>query len=348
MFEVSLSEEEILIQDAARKFAAGEIASSVREFEEKRAVSDDLLAQYIEMGFDLLDSVDDMADSLSPLARLVVFEELAAVDGGSAYALDRYGYARYLLSAAGLDELVAALDADLSGRGLLLLDEDEHFSYANGKLSGSHPWVPADRLTLLVVVQKERAFVVKQGFDLTELRPCGLDAAGGSALTLSDAAVEHVVDDAKAIAQGVARARLSVASLLIGSSRGAFEYACDYAQEREAFGKPIAHHQGLAFLISEMSMSISAARAYLWRAIADISGSEFPSLAANAFAEAAEQALFVAPNAVQVLGGHGYVRDFLTEKWMRDIRTLAQLLGGRDLAELSALDNITEKNVGLR
>lgn len=345
MFEIALSEEETLIQDAARKFATGEVAPHVREFESARSVTADLQSQYVDLGFDMLDGTED---GLSTLARLVIFEELAAADGAAAFALDRYGYARYVLDAAGLDALVGELDADLEGRGAVLIDADGHFSEVDGTLSGSHPWVPADRLSLLVIVQESKAFVVREGFELTEVRPCGLDAAGGSALTLNKVPVAHVIADEDVISKGIARARLAASALLIGAARGAFQYAADYAQEREAFGKPIAHHQGLAFLISEMSMAIAAGRAYLWRAVADSQGDDPAIYAANAFAEAAEQALFVAPNAVQVLGGHGFVRDFLTEKWMRDIRTLCQLFGGRDLAELSALDGAVEMKVDLR
>src|SRR6266403_2267958 len=68
--------------------------------------------------------------------------------------------------------------------------------------------------------------------------------------------------------------------------------------------------------------------------------------AASALAEAAEQALFVGPNAVQVLGGHGFMKDHPVEKWMRDIRTLAQMAGGRDEAELAAAALAPEREVG--
>jgi alkylation response protein AidB-like acyl-CoA dehydrogenase len=104
-----------------------------------------------------------------------------------------------------------------------------------------------------------------------------------------------------------------------------------------AFGRPIAHHQGLAFLLADMAMAVEGARLALWGAA--VAGGEDDGgarRAAWALAEAAEQALFVGPSAVQVLGGHGFMKDHPVEKWMRDIRTLALLAGGRDAAELEA------------
>src|SRR3989442_12464717 len=106
--------------------------------------------------------------------------------------------------------------------------------------------------------------------------------------------------------------------------------------ERPAFGRPIAHHQALAFLIADLAIAVDAARLAVWRAAAALDRGEPAEWeAASALAEAAEQALFVAPNAVQILGGHGFMKDNPGGKWMRDIRTLAQLAGGRDEAELT-------------
>jgi alkylation response protein AidB-like acyl-CoA dehydrogenase len=114
-----------------------------------------------------------------------------------------------------------------------------------------------------------------------------------------------------------------------------------YATERTAFGRPIAHHQALAFLIADMAIAVATARLAVWRAAVAIDrGDSGEWEAAAALAETAEQALFVGPNAVQLLGGHGFMKDHPVEKWMRDIRTLAQLGGGRDGAELAAAESV--------
>jgi alkylation response protein AidB-like acyl-CoA dehydrogenase len=142
--------------------------------------------------------------------------------------------------------------------------------------------------------------------------------------------------------------RTAVAALLAGAARGAYEYAMRYATERVAFGRPIAHHQALAFLIADLATAVDVARLAVWRAAAALERGEVAEWeAAAAFAEAAEQALWVAPNAVQILGGHGFMKDHPVEKWMRDIRTLAQLAGGRDEAELAGAALAPEHEVAL-
>ncbi|MGH7823157.1 MAG: acyl-CoA dehydrogenase family protein, partial [Candidatus Binatia bacterium] len=121
-----------------------------------------------------------------------------------------------------------------------------------------------------------------------------------------------------------------------------------YATERTAFGRPIGHHQALAFLITDMATAVDAARMAVWRAAAIIDRGQAASWeAAMALAEAAEQALFVGPSAVQVLGGHGFMKDHPVEKYMRDIRTLASLCAGRDAAELAAAELAPEREIGL-
>jgi len=120
-----------------------------------------------------------------------------------------------------------------------------------------------------------------------------------------------------------------------------------YATERTAFGRPIAHHQALAFLIADLATAVDVARLAVWRAAAALDRGERAEWeAASALAEAAEQALFVGPNAVQILGGHGFMKDHPVEKWMRDIRTLAQMAGGRDEAELACAALAPERDVG--
>jgi len=120
-----------------------------------------------------------------------------------------------------------------------------------------------------------------------------------------------------------------------------------YATERTAFGRPIAHHQALAFLIADLATAVDIARLAVWRAAAALDRGESAEWeGASALAEAAEQALFVGPNAVQILGGHGFMKDHPVEKWMRDIRTLAQMAGGRDEAELACATLAPERDVG--
>jgi alkylation response protein AidB-like acyl-CoA dehydrogenase len=137
--------------------------------------------------------------------------------------------------------------------------------------------------------------------------------------------------DSAASARALGRARLHANGLLIGVLRQAVEFASGYAQERVAFGRPIAHHQALAFLLTDMHMAVEGARWLLWEAAwrAD-EGLDFAGAAASAFVEAVEASRLVGPAAVQVLGGHGFMQDYPVEKSMREARVLGLLFGGID------------------
>jgi len=115
--------------------------------------------------------------------------------------------------------------------------------------------------------------------------------------------------------------------------RHACEFSRGYALEREAFGRPIAHHQALAFLITDMRMALDGARLLVheaaWRLDA---GQPDAGAAAAAHAQCLEAARFIGPNGVQILGGHGFMADYPMEKAMREARALGLWLGGLDAA----------------
>src|SRR5206468_12460790 len=99
--------------------------------------------------------------------------------------------------------------------------------------------------------------------------------------------------------------------------------------------------------IADLAIAVDAARLAVWRAAAALDRGETAEWeAATALAEAAEQALFVGPSAVQILGGHGFMKDHPVEKWMRDIRTLASLGGGREGAEIRLAAMASGHDVG--
>jgi alkylation response protein AidB-like acyl-CoA dehydrogenase len=228
-------------------------------------------------------------------------------------------------------------------------DVEARLRVTDGRVGGTHPWVPADEIAVAVILQEGRALVVREGWRLEPVKPCGLEAAGASRLVLAGAPVAAVIDDATALTRARARIRTAVAALLVGAARGAHRYAMRYATERTAFGRPIAHHQALAVLIADLATAVDVARLAVWQAAAALDRGEPAAWeAASALAEAAEHALAVGPSAVQILGGHGFMKDHPVEKWMRDIRTLAQLAGGRDEAELTAAALAPEHEVCFR
>jgi acyl-CoA dehydrogenase len=117
--------------------------------------------------------------------------------------------------------------------------------------------------------------------------------------------------------------RPQVAASAVGVARAAFEHATEYAREREAFGRPILSRQGVGFKLADMAMLVEAARLLVWRAAAAVdAGKEAGLLGSYAKAFAADAAMRITTDAVQVLGGAGVMRDHPVEKWMRDANVL--------------------------
>ena len=126
--------------------------------------------------------------------------------------------------------------------------------------------------------------------------------------------------------------RPQVAASAVGIARAAFEYATDYANERRAFGKPLIAKQGVSFKLADMAMQIEAARLLVWRAAAALdTGEDAGLLGSYAKGFAADAAMKVTTDAVQVLGGAGIMRDHPVEKWMRDAKVLQIVEGTSEI-----------------
>ncbi|MEN8160810.1 MAG: acyl-CoA dehydrogenase family protein, partial [Myxococcota bacterium] len=122
----------------------------------------------------------------------------------------------------------------------------------------------------------------------------------------------------------VARGRVATAALGVGVARAAFEVARDYAKEREAFGTKIAQKQAIAFLLAQMAIEIDGARLLTWEAAWRLDqGHDALREATLAVDQVRRIALDVCDGAVQVLGGHGYIRDYLPELLLRNARGLS-------------------------
>jgi len=131
-----------------------------------------------------------------------------------------------------------------------------------------------------------------------------------------------------------ARLALMNAARCVGVMESAWTYARDYAAEREAFGKPIAHFQAIAFMLSDMATLTDASRWSVWQAADSLDRGAKTALrdAACAVSNAFENANRLTEDAVQILGGAGFVMDHPCERWMRDARSLSLSYGSFDLA----------------
>jgi alkylation response protein AidB-like acyl-CoA dehydrogenase len=337
MIDFELPEELALLVETAKSFAAAELRPREREHETARGVSDEAARRFREIGLAGLELPEAHGGAaLGALARALALEELAFGDPGAALALDPLGPALYPIAETGgsaaLREFAQPL-VDAPGARAVLVTSAQPLPAPGSPLTLSVPWVPADRADLVVVLSPEGACAVRDGIRLEKLRGAGLRAAGASALELADAPVAALWRDPRGARRALTRARLYVTGLLVGTMRASAEYSRAYAQQREAFGRPIAHHQALAFLIADMASAVDGLRLLVHDAALRLDrGEPAEAACAAAFAEAAEQAGFVAPNAVQILGGHGFMQDYPVEKWMRDARALSLLYGGPDPA----------------
>lgn len=338
MIDLRLGPEEEMVRATAQAFARDRLRPRMREHERLGGVPPEIVRAYRELGFSAMEAPEGFGGAGAPLlSKVVLLEEIGWGDAGAAFALDGIGPGLRALVELGDGDLRREVLSDPSRWLATIVDFEGRIQRRGETLRGTFPFVPVSPPGPVIVLLPEGVFLCRERLRISRVEGCGLSAAAPSEIVLEDSPIAAESRDREAVGRAVGYARIVIAALLVGVARAATEYAIHYAQERVAFGRPIAHHQGLAFLLTEMATAIAAARLLLWRAAASAER-DLQRLSAWAFAEAAEAALFVGPNAVQVLGGHGFMKDHPVEKWMRDIRTLAQLAGGREHAEIAAAD----------
>ncbi len=180
------------------------------------------------------------------------------------------------------------------------------------------------------------AFLVERGAAGLEIDPpeknMGIKALRTHELTLDELRVDRSArlggEAGIDFARLMNRSRVALAALAVGVARAAYDYAREYAKERKAFGVAIAQKQAIAFMLAEMAIEIDATRLLLWQAAWKLDRGEDAMREAYLVKHyAADMVLKVCDNAVQVLGGHGYIRDHPVELWLRNSRGFAAFEG---------------------
>jgi alkylation response protein AidB-like acyl-CoA dehydrogenase len=335
MFDFDPGNELSLVIETARKFADAELRPQMRAAEAQRALAPSVHEAYGAIGLAGLELPEHLGGTaLGPVARVLVNEELAAADPGGAIALDPFGLALYPVLEADEQSLLATLAGETDGvRSALVSDQDADLRIDAKTVSGRVPWLPANELGRIVILGEREALCIESGFESQPLRGAGLRAAGGCELRFDAAPIALRFGDAASCERARARARIYVAALLLGVMRHACDFSREYARERHAFGRPIAHHQALAFLITDMQMALDGARLLVHEAAWRLeSGRRASAEAAAAYAQCIEASRLIGPNGVQILGGHGFMADYPMEKTMREARALGLMLGGMDAA----------------
>ena len=131
------------------------------------------------------------------------------------------------------------------------------------------------------------------------------------------------------------RTRPGVAAMAVGIARAAMEFAVDYSKERVQFGVPIAMHQAIQFIIADMATEIEASRLLAWKAASQLDNGERNTLvSSHAKRFAADTAMRVATDAVQVYGGYGFIKEYPVEKLMRDAKIMQLYEGTSQIQRL--------------
>ena len=131
------------------------------------------------------------------------------------------------------------------------------------------------------------------------------------------------------------RTRPGVSAMAVGIARAAFEFASDYAKERVQFGVPIAMHQAIQFMIADMATKIEAARLLVWKSgVLLDQGQRNTLLSSHAKRFAADSAMEIAVDAVQVYGGYGFIKEYPVEKLMRDAKIMQLYEGTSQIQRL--------------
>lgn len=358
MISFSLSEEQQSAQAAMRDFAAQALRPAARDCDEAASIPDALLHQAWELGLiptQLSEAVGGYGAARSPITNAIVLEELAHGDAtlaiaataaaAFAYAVADQGTAaqqsRYLPQFAGEKPAFAAVALNEPNPAFDVarpqtIAEPDGGGYV---LRGTKCFVPwADRAEHFLVVascgNRREAFILDRGASGLEIeapaKNLGLKALATGTLRLDGVRVgaeERLGGDTGSdVGRIVDQGRVALGAVLTGLSRAVLDYCVPYAKERVAFDEPIARKQSIAFRLAEMHMEIDCCRWLTWKAASRLEqGLDATASAHLARRFVTEKAMWIADNGVQVLGGHGFIRDNPVEMWYRNARTLGVL-----------------------
>jgi alkylation response protein AidB-like acyl-CoA dehydrogenase len=351
MIDFTPSEEQAIVAETVRQFAEKELRPLARKCEESRALPSDVLARSHELGLvaSALPAPLGGGGERSAVTGALIAEALAWGDLALALAVlspalgafpladfaDEAQQRRHLprfLGGAFAPGALAVAEPRV-GSDALRPETSARRDGADYVLDGAKclvPWLTGAE-HVLVTAQLEGAaqlfLVPRSAAGLTATPDATL---GVSALPLVDLGLRgvRVPADARLAAFDVrrlaARGRVALAACGIGVARAAFEVARDYAKEREAFGTKIAQKQAIAFLLANMAIEIDGARLLAWEAAWKLDqGADALREATLALNQVKRVALDAADCAVQILGGHGYIREYLPELHLRNARGLS-------------------------
>jgi alkylation response protein AidB-like acyl-CoA dehydrogenase len=359
-----LDEEQIDVRDMVRRFTGQEITPHAEMWDEQGIFPREVYTKMAELGLMGMTTPEEYGGSaLSRMTNALVYEELAKGEMATAVGLSvhnmvtgslaRYGNAeqrgRWVRKLAG-GQLLGAFSLSEAGSGsdaasLQCRAERQDDCYL---LNGSKMWVTNGGEADIYLVMARTSpgnsasgiscFVVERGtpgfsFGKQE-RKMGLHSSPTRELLFEHCAipVANAVGEEgqgfKIALSSLDGGRVNIGAIAVGVAQAAFETASHYARARQQFGQSISAFQGIQFMLADMAMKIEAARLLVYEAAYKLdTGQNAGMYASMAKCFATDTAMEVTTNAVQVLGGAGYVRDYPVERYMRDVK-VAQIFEG--------------------
>lgn len=353
-----LSEEHLMIQQAARDFAQTELKPGVIERDEYQKFPTEQIKKLGELGF-LGMMVDPKygGAGMDTISYVLVMEELSKIDASASvvvsannslvcFGLEKYGSEaqkeKYLkplatgekLGAFALSEPEAGSDA--TSQHTTAIDMGDYYL-----LNGTKNWITngGSASTYLIIAQTDatkgsrgiNVLIVEKGMEGFTIGPkenkLGIRGSDTHSLMFNDVKVpkeNRIAEDGfgfKFAMETLEGGRIGIAAQALGIASGAFELATNYAKERRTFGKPIAEHQAIAFKLADMATEIEAARLLVLKAawLKD-QGLAYDKASSMAKLFASDVAMRTTVEAVQIHGGYGFVKEYHVERLMRDAK----------------------------
>lgn len=367
MYSFDPTEEQQMLIDALQRYAVNDLRPKMRDAEEEGALPPRLIEKGWELGLlqaSIPEAFGGFGDR-SAVTGVLAAEELAYGDLAGALAVMTPGLfalpvllqgsaeqkRAYLpkITAGAWTPYTAALiepryDFDPNDLRTLAVDDGDHYL-----LTGEKTFVPyaAEAEAILLYARKTgrtatlggktQGFIIPKGTPGLEIgerqKTLGLNALPMYSVRLNEVRVPRANRlggiGGHAFEPLLASMQLALAGLAVGMSRAALDYAIDYAKDREVFGVKVAQKQAIAFMLAEMATEVEAIRLLTWEAAWKMDAGKDGAFteAYLALNGAIDMAMMVGDRAVQVLGGHGYIREYPVELWMRNARGFAMLNG---------------------
>ena len=377
--DFELSDEHEAIRRTAREFAARSVAPIAAEIDKQARYPKELVAEMGELGFMGIEVDPDWDGSgLDPIAYVIVMEEISAVcaSTGVILSVNNSLVCDPLRKWANDAQKETWLRPLASGEklGCFMLSEPEAGSDAAAQKTVAEPdgdghyiingvknWITngpqADTGILMCMTDKSKghrgigAFVIDMNEEGITRGPkddkLGIRASHSCQIFFTnhrvsaDQMLGKPGDGFKVAMSTLDCGRIGIAAQALGIARGAFEAAARYATERRTFGKAIANHQAISFMLADMATEIDAARLLTYRAASlKAAGKRHSTESAMCKLMASEVANKVAKNALQIFGGNGYVTEYPAERYFRDAKITEIYEGTSEIQRVVIASNI--------